>query len=369
MKKYLKNKNKDRDEFLSTFSDNIIIIKRDTDNKYSIEKNKIIYQKEFLKTDIDSLKNMIPSKYWNYIRIPSNYYENNNKLLKYNDLSNLIRYEKGDTIVCDECKSMPDKLITKNTINCDTCINQIVTYIKKDDLLEFLDKNSSIDLFFKDDKPLYLNTQNNLLSDDKNKMEFKLKKYINKNPVSIKAEIEHINVSPIIIYPYKDVKYSKLEYYLYQVKTIIGNKTCNLSENIKKKINDKINYTFGWIYSGKNKNYDEKLNELQTEFSNYLSSVNGCDNIKEYNDIYQNLAPTYMENLIMDDMEYPSVSHYLIVKLYTLLPYIKNVKDGYNYILKQPYDRYPKHFGFLSIDDANQLYFYMSNEQRHKKLK
>ena len=369
LKKYLKNKNKDRDEFLSTFSDNIIIIKRDTDNKYSIEKNKIIYQKEFLKTDIDSLKNMIPSKYWNYIRIPSNYYENNNKLLKYNDLSNLIRYEKGDTIVCDECKSMPDKLITKNTINCDTCINQIVTYIKKDDLLEFLDKNSSIDLFFKDDKPLYLNTQNNLLSDDKNKMEFKLKKYINKNPVSIKAEIEHINVSPIIIYPYKDVKYSKLEYYLYQVKTIIGNKTCNLSENIKKKINDKINYTFGWIYSGKNKNYDEKLNELQTEFSNYLSSVNGCDNIKEYNDIYQNLAPTYMENLIMDDMEYPSVSHYLIVKLYTLLPYIKNVKDGYNYILKQPYDRYPKHFGFLSIDDANQLYFYMSNEQRHKKLK
>ena len=369
LKKYLKNKNKVRDDFLSTFSENIIINKRDIDTKYSIEKNKINYEKEFIKMDVDTLKTIIPSKYWSYLRIPGSYYENNNPLLKYNNLNNLIRYEKGDTIVCDECKSMPDKLITKNTLKCDTCINQIVTYIKKGDLLEYLDKDSSINLFFKDNKPVYLNTKNNLISDNKNKLEFKLK-YTNEKPViSIKSKIEHIDVSPIIIYPYKDVKYSKLEDYLYQIKTIINNKNCKLSENIKKNINDKIIYTINWIYSGKNKNYNEKLSEIENEFAKYLNTINGCNGIREYNSIYQNLAPTYLENLIIDELEYPSVSHYLIVKLYTLLPYIKNVKDGYNYILKQPYDRYPKHFGFLSIDDSNQLYFYISNEQRYKKLK
>lgn len=84
------------------------------------------------------------------------------------------------------------------------------------------------------------------------------------------------------------------------------------------------------------------------------------------------LSPIYFTgNLKIENLEFPTVSHYLLVKSYLLLPDIKNIEQAYRYIRTQTISKYDiskTDSEFISIDDAKEIYDFISYRKKYKKI-
>lgn len=86
----------------------------------------------------------------------------------------------------------------------------------------------------------------------------------------------------------------------------------------------------------------------------------------------ESLSPVYYTgHLKIENLEFPTVSHYLVTKLYLLLPDIKNIKEVYKYIRTRTISRYDpskSDVEFVTIDQANEVYNFISYRKKYKKI-
>lgn len=94
-------------------------------------------------------------------------------------------------------------------------------------------------------------------------------------------------------------------------------------------------------------------------------------NVINNNYTFEMLSPGMYTGLLkIDNIEYPSVSHYLIASLFTLIPEINSFKNAENYTLKNPKDNTQySPFNWMNMDDIFVYYqyeFYKSYDNRIK---